>query len=398
MGDRKDQEPQFGRLDDLGENTSPVGLRSDAPEEETANAPGGEPNVSSASGLTTRDQPVEAQPTIASGTPGEALRQAREHHGLDTMTLAQRTRLSRKTIEDLEFNRFSEIPPTYVRGYLRAVARELDADGAAWVRAYENLGYAEPTVGPMTKGSTAGTVKRSRGGLGYLLILLAVLGVLAFGAYIWLADNGENVLERIPGVSWLGSSPPTGPVDGDAVEPPEAAVGEAAAEPEPLVELTFDPVPEPESVGSARVDSVAEVARPAPAASIDSTETGSAESGAREQGGLPEQAVPASAAIEGRAAAAPSEAAAVVLPAGRGLVGLSFQETSWAEIRSASGVIELRGVFDRGDRRSAEVELPARVVLGNAPGVALDLNGVAVDLETHTRGDRTARFDLDANR
>jgi cytoskeleton protein RodZ len=94
----------------------------------------------------------------------------------------------------------------------------------------------------------------------------------------------------------------------------------------------------------------------------------------------------------------PSETEAVALPDGRGVVVLSFQETSWAEIRSASDVIELRGVFDRGDRRSVEVELPARVVLGNAPGVALDLNGVAVDLATYTRGDSTARFDLDANR
>lgn len=396
MGDRKDQEPQFGRLDDLGENTSPVGLRSDAPEEPEI-AERGEPGVSSASGLTTRDHPVEAHPAVP-GTPGEALREAREHKGLDTVTLAQRTRLSRKTIEDLEFNRFSEIPPTYVRGYLRAVARELDADGDAWVRAFENLGYADPTVGPMTKGSAAGKDKRSRRGLWYLLTLLVALGALAFGAYLWLTDNGENLLERIPGVSWLDSPPPTGPVDEATVEVPEAVVGEAAAEPEPLVELTFDPAPEPESVGSAREASVSEVARPVPAASIESTETGSAESGAGEQDGLPEQAVPAGDAIEGLAAAVPSETEAVALPAGRGVVGLSFQETSWAEIRSASDVIELRGVFDRGDRRSAEVELPARVVLGNAPGVALDLNGVAVDLATHTRGDRTARFDLDANR
>jgi cytoskeleton protein RodZ len=387
VGDRKDQEPQFGRLDDLGENTaSSVGLRSDA-HGESGSAAEGEPGVSSASGLTTRDQPVETQPTVP-GTPGEALRLARERKGLDTATLAQRTRLSRKTVEDLEFNRFSEIPPTYVRGYLRAVARELDADGDAWVRGYENLGYAEPTVGPMTKGSAAGRTKRSRGGLGYLLTLLVVLGALALGVYAWQKGSGENPFEGVPGASWLDSSPSDEPRDEVSVETPEAAIGEPTAEAQPLVELAFDPAPtpapaptpdlgsEPEPVPGPGVDSVPESTSPAPIASTES-----------------EPAVPA-APVES-AAVAPVNIAS---PSGRSLLGLSFQETSWAEIRSASDAIELRGVFDRGDRRSVDVELPARVVLGNAPGVTLDLNGEALDLAPYTRADRTARFDLGADR
>ena len=391
MGERKDQEPQFGRLDDLGENTaSSVGLRSDA-HGESGSAAEGEPGVSSASGLTTRDQPVETQPTVP-GTPGEALRLARERKGVDTATLAQRTRLSRKTVEDLEFNRFSEIPPTYVRGYLRAVARELDADGDAWVRGYENLGYAEPTVGPMTKGSAAGRTKRSRGGLGYLLTLLVGLGALVLGVYVWQKSIGENPFEGMPGASWLGSSPSDEPLYEVSVETPEAAIGEPAAQAEPLVEMPFDPAPtptptpelglEPEPVPGPRVGSVPESIPTSPAAPIDGTEA--------------EPAVPAEAVASVESAA--TGPAAVASPSGRSLLGLSFQETSWAEIRSASDAIELRGVFDRGDRRSVDVELPARVVLGNAPGVTLDLNGEAVDLAPYTRADRTARFDLGADR
>jgi cytoskeleton protein RodZ len=387
VGERKDQEPQFGRLDDLGENTaSSVGLRSDA-HGESGSAAEGEPGVSSASGLTTRDQPVETQPTVP-GTPGEALRLARERKGLDTATLAQRTRLSRKTVEDLEFNRFSEIPPTYVRGYLRAVARELDADGDTWVRGYENLGYAEPTVGPMTKGSAAGRTRRSRGGLGYLLTLLVVLGALALGVYAWQKGSGEDSFAGMPGASWLDSSPSDEPRDEGSVETPEAAIGEPTAEAQPLVELAFDPAPtpapaptpdlgsEPEPVPGPGVDSVPESTSPAPIASTEA-----------------EPAVPA-APVESAAV----EPVTVAPPGGRSLLELSFQETSWAEIRSASDAIELRGVFDRGDRRSVDVELPARVVLGNAPGVTLDLNGEAVDLAPYTRADRTARFDLGADR
>jgi cytoskeleton protein RodZ len=379
VGERKDHEPQFGRLDDLGENTaSSVGLRSDA-HGESGSAAEGEPGVSSASGLTTRDQPVETQPTIPA-TPGEALRLARERKGLDTATLAQRTRLSRKTVEDLEFDRFSEIPPTYVRGYLRAVARELDADGDAWVRGYENLGYTEPTVGPMTKGSAAGRTKRSRGGLGYLLTLLVVLGALALGVYAWQKGSGENPFEGVPGASWLDSSPSDEPRDEVPVETPEGAIVEPGAEAEPLVEMAFDPAPTPAPVPTSDLGSGS--TPPVPIASVASTEAG--------------PAAPAT-------PVAPVESAAVepvniASTSGRSLLGLSFQETSWAEIRSASDAIELRGVFDRGDRRSVDVELPARVVLGNAPGVTLDLNGEAVDLAPYTRADRTARFDLGADR
>jgi cytoskeleton protein RodZ len=417
VGERKDQEPQFGRLDDLGENTtSPVGLRSDAPGE-PGMAAEREPGVSSASGLTTRDQPVETQPTLPD-TPGDALRLARERKGLDTATLAQRTRLSRKTVEDLEFNRFGEIPPTYVRGYLRAVARELDADGDAWVRGYENLGYAEPTVGPTTKGSAAGKARRTRSGRGYLLILLVVLGVLALGVYAWQRDNGGDLLERIPGASWLGASPSEGPLEETPVDTPVSPVGEPAADAEPLVEMTFDPAPtpvpapasapapapapapglglDPEPIPGLPADSVPELTRPAAAAPIESADSETAVPGAREQEGLAEPADPAAPVASVESAA--TEPAAVASTAGRSLLELSFQETSWAEIRSASDTIELRGVFDRGDRRSIEVELPARVVLGNAPGVTLDLDGEAVDLAPHTRADRTARFDLGADR
>jgi len=367
VADRKDQEPQFGQLDDLGENTaSSFGLRSDGPLE-PATADDDRPGISSASGLTTRDQPVETHPALP-GTPGEALRDARESKGLDIASLAQRTRLSRKTIEDLESNRFGEIPPTYVRGYLRAVARELDADGDAWVRGFEHLGYAEPSIGPVTKGSAAGTAKRPSRGPWYLLAVLVVFVVLALGFYLLQTEQAGDTLDRLSGFSLVDSNPSEGAAadtTGVAVEAPVAGL-------QSPIDRAFAPVlaEEPD------VDPTAGDVRESPV----ELGFGLADHGA------------------GAAAAASSEPTPRIPGAGRVLLGLSFEETSWAEIRSANDRVELRGVFDRGERRSIEVELPARVVLGNAPGVALDLDGARVDLAPHTQSDRTARFSVGADR
>jgi cytoskeleton protein RodZ len=79
------------------------------------------------------------------------------------------------------------------------------------------------------------------------------------------------------------------------------------------------------------------------------------------------------------------------------VLSLSFDATSWVEVRSASDRVALQGIFHAGDERTVSVQLPARVVLGNAPAVRLVRDGAAVDLTPHSRTDRTARFSLGAD-
>ena len=68
---------------------------------------------------------------------GEALRRAREARGVTVPQIAERTKVTRHHIENIEAERFSALPaPVYLRGILLTIARELRLDGQKVARAY----------------------------------------------------------------------------------------------------------------------------------------------------------------------------------------------------------------------------------------------------------------------
>ena len=65
---------------------------------------------------------------------GELLRRVRESRGLTLQTLAERTRISAKHMDNIEADRYEALPATvYLRGMLMSVARELGLDPAPGV-------------------------------------------------------------------------------------------------------------------------------------------------------------------------------------------------------------------------------------------------------------------------
>lgn len=68
---------------------------------------------------------------------GEALRRVREARGITIQQIAERTKVTRHHVENVEGERFSSLPaPVYLRGILLALARELRLDGQKVARAY----------------------------------------------------------------------------------------------------------------------------------------------------------------------------------------------------------------------------------------------------------------------
>jgi hypothetical protein len=67
---------------------------------------------------------------------GPALRRWREARGLSVRALAERTKLSRHRVEDIEAARVGRIAPAYLRGYLAAIAKELRLDPERVTRSY----------------------------------------------------------------------------------------------------------------------------------------------------------------------------------------------------------------------------------------------------------------------
>jgi cytoskeletal protein RodZ len=68
---------------------------------------------------------------------GDALRRVREARGLTIAQIADRTKVTRHHVENVEAERFAALPaPVYLRGILLALARELRLDGQKVARAY----------------------------------------------------------------------------------------------------------------------------------------------------------------------------------------------------------------------------------------------------------------------
>ncbi|ATB38615.1 hypothetical protein CYFUS_004050 [Cystobacter fuscus] len=75
---------------------------------------------------------------------GELLRQVREGRNLSPQSLADRTRISVRHVENIEADRYDQLPaPVYLRGMLMSMARELGLDGLRVARSYMALASSE---------------------------------------------------------------------------------------------------------------------------------------------------------------------------------------------------------------------------------------------------------------
>jgi DNA-binding transcriptional regulator YiaG len=68
---------------------------------------------------------------------GELLRQVRESKGMSIHTLAERTRIAQRHIENVEADRYDALPAAvYLRGILMSMARELALDPLRVAKSY----------------------------------------------------------------------------------------------------------------------------------------------------------------------------------------------------------------------------------------------------------------------
>jgi cytoskeleton protein RodZ len=101
----------------------------------------------------------------------------------------------------------------------------------------------------------------------------------------------------------------------------------------------------------------------------------------------------------GAAAAEPVPAPSVTTGSGAGQaqLALKFTAASWVEVYDAAGRRLLHGVEAAASTRTLGAAAPLRVVLGNAHGVALAVNGQAVALEGLVHRDGSAHVIIDAS-
>lgn len=131
----------------------------------------------------------EEQVTEPMQTAGQMLRKAREAKGLSISDMAKALRLNAIQIENLEADQFLSFKtPTFVRGYLRAYAKQVNIDETTLFQVFEQQDNRKPDVGEMR--SFSHKEARKRGDKGTLLIGVCVIFVVAFGVFGWIYQNG----------------------------------------------------------------------------------------------------------------------------------------------------------------------------------------------------------------
>jgi cytoskeleton protein RodZ len=274
---------------------------------------------------------------------GQQLRTAREARGLSVEEVVHALKFSARQIEAVEADHMEVLPGSvFQRGLVRSYARFLKLDPEPLLALIEAQAPAqEPEIrAPENMGNAA-----PKGGIHQIppLVAMSVLLLIAAGAMI--------------GWHYLGGGAPSAQL---AVDSGRMAV---AADPKPEADKSVQPAPEAASAGPvAVVPPQAEVVVPtAP----------------------PQAASPVP-------AAAPAQAPALPVDARR--LSFNFQGESWIEVKDASGLVVLTGIYHSGTQ-SVAGRAPFEVVIGNAGVVTMRDDGRTVDLKPYTRAE-VARLTL----
>ena len=280
---------------------------------------------------------------------GTLLRAGREAAGLTIAAVAQQLKLAPRQISALEEGDFAKLPGrTFVRGFVRNYARllRLDADavlaalpeGAA-LAAHEHPSLA-PTPRPMGELPADNPARHSAARWAIPLVLVAVVTVAA------VYEIARPPAEHSRPVAIDKASPTAVPVA------PAAGTAPAVA-PANTTTALGNPLAAPDAKTSNAPDS-----------SNTRTETG-------------EQPV-----------------AALPLPDSAGApIVLTFQGSSWAEVRDGTGAVVLSVTGDAGGTYAVGGRPPFDVVLGNASAVTVTWLGKAFDTAPFSK-QNVAKFTL----
>lgn len=368
----------------------------------------------------------------ASESIGAILRNAREAAGYSIADVAERMRLSRHHIENLEAERFDLFPVSvFLRGYLTSYARLVGVDAEPLLEAYDRRGFGPPQLHSQDTARTAPRGSEFTVTVTTLVVIavLIVLSVLWWREQ-WTDDAGLPIAtvehpddEPPPLDSDEGPGEPAGPrgPTGETalVEPlnPETAADAPGVEPPPV------PVDTGPDEGDARPDSI-EPAEAAPAPTADAAAPEETSPAGRAGTEEPAATAPAAAGADAEAAAAgapdlrsepvpapvdtvtpapapaPAPADDAEPPAGDATGELAslvirVREDCWLMIRDAEQRLLYRNLAAAGTVLDLTATPPIRIVAGYAEGIDVEYNGEPFDLAPHVEQDTgTARFQL----
>jgi cytoskeleton protein RodZ len=289
-----------------------------------------------------------------------------------------------RVIEALEADDYERLPPTvFTRGYLRSYARLLELPADKLLALYPEVvtetdsGTIE-TVAPPTPDQRQMKLAMVGG-----VVLIAVVALA-----VWFL--GGDDADQVPTAEAPAAERPS-PAGEEPVQPTEPS--EPAAEPQELAELEVageTPAPAAEAVVTppvqdTRDDAAAGGGTPETLADVEAAPTSEAAATA------PVEAVPPTAGAADIPFEEPTVTAAAepgvrrITPFGDDLITFTFNEECWVEVKALDGENLYSDLNRAGRTLKLQGRGPFRILLGYAPGVALQFNGEPVPLTRYTR-------------
>lgn len=296
---------------------------------------------------------------------GEQLREARELKGLTVEDVAARLRIPARYVRAIEQGDSGVLPePTFVRGYVKAYARELGLDADAMVA---ELAPAIEVKAPRpllavdggTSGRKSGAARapnfragssRRRPWLVAAVIVVVVVLLLVL-AFLALRSPSSSPVEVT-----VAPAASTGTVAPVVMPPPVVGGGKDAV----VTAIRLPPAPSSSPAPAAAVAGTP-VALPLPAAN------------GTQPLALPQPPAAAPAAVPAPAGASSPEVKEVPVPR-RGLY-IRFRGESWVEVRDVDNVVLHTSVQSAGSVLSLEGKAPLTVTLGDSGAADLWYNG-----------------------
>ena len=369
---------------------------------------------------------------VAPENIGAILRSAREAAGYSIADVAERMRLSRHHIENLEAERFDLFPvPVFLRGYLTSYARLVGVDAEPLLEAYDRRGFGPPRLHSQDTDRT--TPRGSE--FTVTVTTLVVIAVLIVLSVLWWREQwtddaglpnatvehpddegvplesgegpGEPAVPREPTGETAPAEPlnPETAADASGVEPPPVPVGAESDEGDPrpgsiepaetAPAPTADAEPPEETTPAGRAGTEEPVATAPAAAGTDSE---AAAAGAPDPSSEP-VTVPADTDTPAPAPApAPADDAGPTAEDAAGELAslvIRVREDCWLMIRDAEQRLLYRNLAAAGTVLDLTATPPIRIVAGYAVGIDVEYNGVPFDLSPFVEQDTgTARFRL----
>ena len=296
---------------------------------------------------------------VEAGGIGARLRAGRERLGLTVLQTAERLHVDPKILEYLEADNFEALgAPVYARGHLRHYA-EFVGESVSQLNELYSQGSqaAQPDLTRIAKAPPASEANK------LVAPALLVLAIFAVAGAVWwvLSLSGQTPGAEQPHV--VGQPPSETPetqpgptTSGSATSGTQAAPSAAA--------------PNPGAVAGVRLATSA----------APGTRLASAAPSGPETAENPGQPNPS-----GTPTAAPHSSHGVQ-------VALHFSADSWTEVYDASGARLFYDVGTADSTRTLSGALPFRIVLGNAAGVSVEVNGRSTDVAKWALPDGSAQF------